>query len=234
MISPIIPTYNEEENIENCLKNVLSQTLPRSEYEIIVVDGGSKDRTQEIAGKYADRVVLQKHRGVGGARNDGVNAANGDIIASTDADVQLPPDWLERVRNYFEDSDVGGVCGPNLPVEPYIRARVAYFFINIVHTASAKVGLIGMPGNNTAFRKKEFLGIGGYSEELSYMDDIDMGLRLRKKGRIIYDRHMAVKVSVRRMHEDGYLKTMLLWLKGDIRLLLGRNPGEVKYFRKEE
>ena len=60
MISVVIPTYNEGKNIEKCLKSLLKQSLPRREYEIIVVDGKSKDNTVKIAKKYADRVVQQK------------------------------------------------------------------------------------------------------------------------------------------------------------------------------
>ncbi len=77
MISVIIPTFNEEENIAQCLVSLSHQSMPRSEYEIIVVDGGSKDATCEIAKKYADLVFTQTSKKVGGARNDGVMAASG-------------------------------------------------------------------------------------------------------------------------------------------------------------
>src|SRR5512137_80909 len=101
MISVIIPTFNEEENIAQCLVSLSHQTIPRNEYEIIVVDGGSKDNTCEIARKYADVVFTQTSKKVGGARNDGVMAAKGDIIATTDADCILPPDWIKRVAENF-------------------------------------------------------------------------------------------------------------------------------------
>jgi len=86
MISVIVPTYNEEKNIERCLKSLENQTIPRNKFEVIIVDGQSKDRTVEIAKKYADKVIQQKSKGVGGARNDGVEIARGNIIAVTDAD----------------------------------------------------------------------------------------------------------------------------------------------------
>ena len=79
-ISVIIPTYNEEKNIIRTLYYLSRQTLPRKNYEIIIVDGGSKDRTVEIALKYADKVIKQKSKGVGGARNDGAIIAKGEII----------------------------------------------------------------------------------------------------------------------------------------------------------
>src|SRR5512137_590710 len=101
MISVIIPTFNEEESIAQCLVSLSHQTVPRSEYEIIVVDGGSKDATCEIAQKYADQVFLQTSKKVGGARNDGAKAAKGEIIATTDADCILPPTWIQRIEKDF-------------------------------------------------------------------------------------------------------------------------------------
>ena len=97
MISVIIPTFNEEENIAQCLVSLRHQTVPRGEYEIIVVDGNSKDRTREIAQKYADKVFIQTSPRVGGARNDGIMAASGDIVATTDADCILPPTWIATI-----------------------------------------------------------------------------------------------------------------------------------------
>ena len=78
MITVVVPTYNEEKNIERCLQALAKQTISRDSYEIIVVDGNSKDKTSEIAAKYADKVLQQVSSGVGGARNDGAKAAKGD------------------------------------------------------------------------------------------------------------------------------------------------------------
>src|SRR5660398_279782 len=86
MISVIIPTYNEEANITACLQSLSNQTIRRDEYEIIVVDGNSKDSTCELARAYADEVMTQTSPKVGGARNDGVLRARFDIDATTDAD----------------------------------------------------------------------------------------------------------------------------------------------------
>lgn len=232
MISVVIPTYNEEENIERCLLHLTHQTIQRNEYEIIVVDGGSKDATTEIAKRYADRVIEQKSKGVGGARNDGIMAAKGDIIATTDADAVVPQFWLERVKSYIESDGAVGVCGPNYPVEKKIRAILLYGIIKVFHTAFHKMGVTGMPGNNTAFRKDVFFDIGMYNPELPFLDDIEFGLRLKTRGKIAYDPGLIVWVSARRMEEKGYLRVLFLWFKGDLRLLSGKNPGKAKYFRK--
>jgi len=232
MISVIIPTYNEEENIERCLLHLTHQTIPRGEYEIIVVDGGSRDATTEIAKRYADRVMEQKSKGVGGARNDGIMVAKGDIIATTDADAVVPNFWLERIKGYIESGGAVGVCGPNYPVEKKIKAILLYGFIKAFHTAFYKMGITGMPGNNTAFRKDVFFDVGMYNTELPYLDDIEFGLRLKTRGKVVYDPSLIVWVSARRMEEKGYLRVLFLWFKGDLRLLGGKSPGKAKYFRK--
>ena len=100
-ISVIIPTYNEEKAIAHTLAHIGNQTIPRSNYEIIVVDGGSRDRTREIASKYADQVIMQKSKAVGGARNDGVESATGRVVVHTDADVVVPRDWLKNILSLF-------------------------------------------------------------------------------------------------------------------------------------
>ncbi|TRO51544.1 glycosyltransferase family 2 protein, partial [Candidatus Bathyarchaeota archaeon] len=101
MISIVVPTYNEEKNIERCLRAIVNQTIPRDQMEIIVVDGNSKDRTREIASQYADIVMIQTSEGVGGARNDGFRAAKYDIVATTDADCEPSEKWVESILNRF-------------------------------------------------------------------------------------------------------------------------------------
>ncbi|WP_062397984.1 glycosyltransferase family 2 protein [Methanogenium cariaci] len=92
MISIIIPALNEEETILNCLRSLTAQSIPRKEYEIIVVDGGgSSDNTRAIAETLADQVISQKRAGIGGARGDGAGgAAHGTILVFTDADTRYP------------------------------------------------------------------------------------------------------------------------------------------------
>jgi len=128
MISVVIPTFNEEENIAQCLVSLRHQTVPRSEYEIIIVDGGSKDRTREIAGKYADKVFIQTSRKVGGARNDGIMAATGDIVATTDADCIIPPIWIETITKGFDEKNVVLLYGPVYPIEESLKNSCSLFF----------------------------------------------------------------------------------------------------------
>lgn len=220
-ITVVVPTYEEERSIESFLKQFEEQTVPRSEFEIIIVDGDSKDRTREIAEKYADEVIIQRGEGIGGARNDGVDAASTPFIATTDADTVLPERWLEIMLSHFEKGDdVVAVVGPDGPIENSMKARIVYFLLrNIIYIATF-FGLYTTGGTNSGFRKSAFLEVGGY-RSLPHSDDVEIGFRLKEEGRIVYDRDLYVKLSVRRMEKNGYIRTLLTWLKGDLRIISG-------------
>ena len=231
-VSVVVPTYQEEKGVEAFLRQFGRQTLPRNEFEVIVVDGGSRDRTREIAAPLADRVIVQTSAGIGGARNDGVALSQADIIATTDADCRLPPDWLERIVADFEDPEVVAVCGPDAPFDGGLKARFYYFFLRAIIRAAALAGLYGTGGTNSAFRKRAFLEIGGY-RNLPHSDDVDAGVRIRTKGRIVYDPRLDVGLSVRRLEKDGYLRTFFTWLRGDLKVLAGKPLEAADYARRE-
>ncbi len=231
-VSVVVPTYQEAAGIEAFLRQFDRQTLPRSEFEIIVVDGGSRDRTAELAAKAADRVVLQTSPGIGGARNDGVRIARAELVATTDADCRVPPDWLERIVRDFQDRDVVAVCGPDGPFDGGLKARFIYFFIRGIIRLAALAGIYGTGGTNSAFRKDAFLAVGGF-RSLPHSDDIDIGVRIRARGRIVFDPELYVELSVRRLEKDGYLRTLFLWLQGDLKVLT-RKPIEDRTYAHRE
>ncbi len=231
-VSVIVPTYQEAKGIEAFLRQFERQTLPRSAFEIIVVDGGSRDGTREIASRSADRVILQTSKGIGGARNDGAAVARADLLATTDADCRVPPEWLERIVADFEDPRVVAVCGPDGPVDGGVKARFLYFFVRGIIRIAALVGIYGTGGTNSAFRKGAFQAVGGY-RPLAHSDDVDLGVRIRANGRILFDPRLDVGLSVRRLEMDGYLRTFFLWLEGDLKVLAGRSVEPKEYARRE-
>lgn len=230
-VSVVVPTFHEEKGIEDFLRQFEGQTLPRSEFEVIVVDGGSEDGTREIAARHADHVIVQTSRGIGGARNDGVDVARADVIATTDADCRVPEDWLERILRHFERPDVVAVCGPDGPLEGSLKARAIFLGVRSLIRLAAAFGIYGTGGTNSAFRKEAFLAIGGY-RSLPHSDDIDLGVRLATRGRIVYDPQLFVRLSVRRLEKQGYMRTLLLWLRGDLKVLT-RQPLEDRDYARQ-
>ena len=115
LVSIIIPAYNAEKCIGRCLKSVLGQTY--TEYEIIIVDDGSTDRTGLILKEYVERyqniyVYNTNHQGVSAARNKGLEMARGNFIAFVDADDEILPCYLERLFDILQKSRAQvAVCG---------------------------------------------------------------------------------------------------------------------------
>jgi glycosyltransferase involved in cell wall biosynthesis len=229
MISVIIPTFNEEENIAQCLVSLSHQSMPRSEYEIIVVDGGSKDATCEIAKKYADLVFVQTSKKVGGARNDGVMAAKGDIIATTDADCILPPHWIKRIADDFRDSGIVQVYGPVYPIEEGIGNQFSLFLANMF----SRIGYYSKTfyytlGCNTAFRKDAFVSAGMY-RCIDAGDDLEIAMRMKDRGDICFDERLKVGFSMRRYQKFGAVQSIYEWIAivSD-----GGESGKYSYTRK--
>lgn len=212
MISVIVPTYNEEANITACLQSLCNQTISRDEYEIIVVDGNSKDCTCELAQVYADEVMTQTSKKVGGARNDGILRACGDIVATTDADCIIPPEWLEIIKNDFESHDIVQLYGTVYPIEEGLKHKISLMSANTF----SRIGyytraLYYTLGCNTAFDKEAFLRAGMY-QCIDAGDDVEIALRMRKIGRVMFDGRMKVGFSMRRFQQFGMIKSVYEWL----------------------
>ncbi|MBO7388531.1 MAG: glycosyltransferase [Methanomicrobium sp.] len=212
-ISVVIPTFNEEDNITACLTSLCNQTIPRSDYELIVVDGGSKDKTRELAEKLADTVIIQTSKRVGGARNDGAKLADAKILATTDADCIIPPEWLETVLASFEKNDkIVQLYGTVTPLEPGVKFKFYLWLANqfsrlgyYTHTLYYTLGC------NTAFVKEAYDSIGGY-KCIDAGDDLEIAQRMRKIGKVKFNPKMTVKFSMRRYVKFGTLKSLYIWL----------------------
>ncbi|WP_048151630.1 glycosyltransferase [Methanolacinia paynteri] len=212
-ISVVVPTFNEEQNIVNCLESLQKQTIPRDSYEIIVVDGNSKDRTREFAEPLADIVMIQTSKKVGGARNDGAAVSSADIIATTDADCVLPEDWLEKIiRSFEKDGRIVQLYGTVLPLEPGIKFRFYLALANIF----SRIGyythtLYYTLGCNTAFTRSAYMQTGGY-KCIDAGDDLEIAQRMRKIGKVKLNSKLWVKFSMRRYVQFGTLKSLYVWL----------------------
>jgi len=239
MISVIIPTYNEEANIERCLRSLERQTIPRSQFEVIVVDGQSSDCTVEIAERHADRVIQQVSKGVGGARNDGARIAKGSMFATTDADCLPPPDWLESIMRCFEDDRVLAATGLLKPVLGDLddADRAAYNILfeisNLFVLIAAKLGYYHLCGANTAFDRDTFIKVGGYSD-LPYSDDIEIVRRLRPLGRIAVSKDIWVNYSIRRIRKLGLVKYAFTIFRNDWAVMFfNHRPVKGDYARQD-
>lgn len=108
MISFIIPAYNAEKTIKECIESILDQKV---EKEVIVIDNNSTDKTYEIAEKYPVKLLSEEKKGPAAARNKGLDNAKGDYIACIDSDVVLPVRWAEKAQKKLEEDEKLAMVG---------------------------------------------------------------------------------------------------------------------------
>lgn len=195
-LSVIIPTLNEGKYLRNTLECLRKQTFQN--FETIIVDGGSTDATRDIAHEYTERVFISKEGGVPLARNYGAKKAKGNILAMTDADCILPPNWLEIMHKDFRKHNVEMVWGPlEYDQEATLSARI---FAKVVWGLYRFIWkyVVWVSNPNLAFTKEGFKKIGGYRKDVTFMDEYDIGVRARRTLKFYFDPDNVVIFSGRR------------------------------------
>ncbi len=230
MISVIVPTLNEEKWIRICLESLKKQEYG-GEYEIIVVDALSSDKTAEIASEYTDRVVLLPPKGPGAARNYGATQAKYDIVAFIDADCIAPTHWLKEIEDNFK-RDIVGLGGVLRPLEGRLLDKIMFrvngdWWVRI----SAFFGIYQLYGNNCAYRKKNFFDVKGFNTNISFWEDTELSMRMKKRGRLRIDGNLWVETSTRRFRQMGYPKVFWINMKAFFNFWTKR-PIKTKYFQE--
>jgi GT2 family glycosyltransferase/sugar lactone lactonase YvrE len=186
-VSVLVCAYNAADTLDDCLTSLAHLTYP--DYEVIVVNDGSRDRTSEIAHSYPGvRVVDVPNGGLSAARNLALAEAKGEIVAYTDADVRVDPDWLSYLVQPFLTSDVVGSGGPNIvpPDDPWVAQCVARAPGGPTQVLLDDRIAEHVPGCNMAYRRDALLAIGGFNPVyLRAGDDVDVCWRLQAKGQKI-------------------------------------------------
>ena len=182
-ISVVVCTYNGSRTIRDCFEGLLRLEYPN--FEVIVVNDGSTDPTAVIAEEYGFRLITTANRGLSNARNIGLNAATGDIVAYIDDDARPDQHWLTYLASTFLRTTHAGVGGPNLapPRDGLIADCVASAPGGPVHVLLSDLEAEHIPGCNMAFRKVCLQAIGGFDPQFVVAgDDVDVCWRLRQQG----------------------------------------------------
>jgi GT2 family glycosyltransferase len=182
-LSIIIPVYNDRENLDKCLRALAQSSF--TDFQLIVVDDGSRDGSDQVAEGRCDRLVrLQSNRGQAVARNLGVSHAEADLLFFLDADVMVQPHTLAQILQAFEDDP--GISAlfcsyqADTPPQNFVSQ-----FKNLQHHFTHKNGrreAATFCGGFGAIRRKVFEDIGGFCKDMRYMEDVQLGYRLHRAG----------------------------------------------------
>ncbi len=240
MLSIIIPAYNEEKYIQKCLDAVFRQAVPPI-YEVIVVDNGSRDTTAEIVrNKFPQaKLVREPKKGVTLARNRGASQARGDILFFFDADVVIPPNYLERVLAKFQkDKELVLASGPYsyaIDSNPYIKFTVSLVYRFLAWPAECFFNRFlnftsSLNAGNFAVVKKCFDEVGGFNERIAFFgDEADLSRRLRKLGKVRFFLDLTAESSARRFRKEGVLKLCLKYALNVIWPVFFKKPFTEEY-----
>ncbi len=182
-ISVVVCSYNGADTLRDCCAALLKLDYP--DYEVIIVDDGSTDDTSAIAGEYGFRLIRTQNDGLSAARNLGLQAATGELVAYSDADAYPDPHWLTYLAAAFMSSKHAGVGGPNIApaADGLIADCVDNAPGNPIHVLLTDEEAEHIPGCNMAFRKTCLEAIGGFDPQFRVAgDDVDVCWRLQQNG----------------------------------------------------
>jgi len=222
-ISIVIPALNEENYLPHLLTSLTKQT--KRDFEVIVVDGSSTDKTVEMARSFGSRlpkleVIVSQKANLPLQRNMGARASSGEWLAFIDADSILLPYFIERIESFIEeqnptlftswfrpDSEISGDALFTLMANLFVEGSTVF------HRSIA-------PGPLAVIRRQVFDLVGGYNETLTFGEDYDFTQRIVARGITLQIlRETLYVLSLRRVRRDGKLRFMRLYAKASLRVL---------------
>jgi len=214
MISIIIPTLNEEKYLPLLLSSIKKQNF--NDYEIIIADAGSDDKTLEIVKNYNCKIVE------GGlpakARNNGAKVAKGDILFFLDADVILPENFLEKTLKEFKKR---ALKITSFRIDFLPQNKFSSFFVNTFYNKPIILLENILPHTATAIlvEKKIFDKLDGFDENIKLAEDHDFGRRAAKLAKFGIIKSTKIFVSDRRFKRDGWIKTSMRYFLCELHMI---------------
>ena len=213
-ISFVIPCYNEEKYIRDCIRSIKREASSLPHYEIIVVDNNCTDNTVLIAMQEGVTVVSERQKGVVWARQKGYQTAQHELIANIDADSRLCKDWVSIALENISNAETVAVTGPliyddvsrSLAISTRIYYYLAWFSNNFIG--------VFLQGGNALIRKSALDKTNGYDTNIAfYGEDTMTAKRLEQFGKIKFAMKLELYSSPRRLKDQGVISTTWLYFK---------------------
>jgi len=229
LISIIIPTLQEEKIIGNLRNYYTKENKAKYNFEVIVSDGGSTDKTVEIAKTFADKVVIHKanyRQTISEGRNKGAEVSSGNILVFINADTY--PENIDIFFNYILNWATKKECKYQaiacyvlgFPDEMTTGDKLFYTVHNAYVSLLNKIKLGMGRGECQIVKKDYFKLVNGYNPLIVAGEDFDLFRRLSKHTQIKFEPKLIVLESPRRFRKYGYLKTIWFWMVNSISIIL--------------
>jgi len=233
-ISFIIPCYNEEQFIRDCVRSIKEDTQGMPNIEIIVIDNNCTDATADIARDEGAIVISEEQKGVVFARQRGYLESKYDLIANIDADSRIPLGWTKTALRTMSDESVVAVTGPLIYDDASLKLRFAVrLYYYLAYISCLLIGVF-LQGGNCLIRKSALDELGGYDTSVAfYGEDTMTAKRLERYGKIKFNMKLNLFSSARRLEKQGVLKTTWLYLVNYLYVTVKNKPhtNEYKDFR---
>lgn len=234
-VTLVVPVLDEELFLAETLASLRNQTF--TDFELVVVDNGSTDRSPEIAKEFADKIVLEPRRGALHAMHRGFSEARGELVACADADTLYPPRWLERMVKALDAAGVVAVYGPMGFRESRRPVRFLQVLGNCALAGLSRLCGVRVAGAaNLGMRNDAYFAVGGYPPLVERASpDFRLALRLARIGRVRFAPSMVCYTSNRRFIRVnalwGSLEALRYWF--DVATRRDRIPGESYWAERE-
>ena len=209
-VTVVVPVRNGEQTIQPLLESLQKLDYNGNKVEVIVVDGNSTDKTREIVKKYPVKLVVEKRKGLNVARNTGIKCSNGEIVAFTDSDCIVPPNWITKIVENFKDPKVSCVGGSAKALDSDFVSqyadnsivRLMPFFTKREELEKVKPFFRHPAGCNMAFRRKVAEEVGYFDENIQYgFDEVEFADRVCRAG---YKMVLDPEVTVWHKHRSTF------------------------------
>jgi glycosyltransferase involved in cell wall biosynthesis len=189
-LSVIIPVLNDAGCLRRCLASLRANGIPSTRSEVLVVDNGSVDSSQQVARDAGARLLILPGLRVGELRNRGAAASRGQILAFIDADHEIAPTWVEAIELVLSGDGIGGTGAVYVPPADGTWVQLAYGRLRGRPSGQHDAEWLG--SGNLAIRREVFEQLRGFDTRLEACEDVDLCQRMRSAGwRLISDERLG-------------------------------------------